>query len=280
AARLVQRQRRSRQLPLHAARFRQHDGDPPVEHRLLQQRLVPRRHRYGPAYDRSEGSDRAYRTRAALLAGAGDPGDRRALGAARALEGRVRAAKRGARAGGAAVGDGPLPLGGARAMSPPPSGDSRSGKGTGDSKKGSGSQRRMRSSSGNLRSSSIFRAAEWLGRAASVWSLPVSAWRRRHGLRRRLTAVLIIAALGPVVAVSLVAVALIFSSVEQGIEFEALRGLQVARGLLLNQVQQLAAGAAALGDDGELLRAQATSPIAARPRLGELSLTMPSALFE
>jgi len=165
-------------------------------------------------------------------------------------------------------------------MSPPPSGDSRSGKGTGDSKKGSGSQRRMRSSSGNLRSSSIFRAAEWLGRGASVWSLPVSAVMRRHGLRRRLTAVLIIAALGPVVAVALVAVALIFSSVEQGIEFEALRGLQVARGLLLNQVQQLAAGAAALGDDGELLRAQATSPIAARPRLGELSLTMPSALFE
>ena len=165
-------------------------------------------------------------------------------------------------------------------MSPPPSGDSRSGKGTGDSKKGSGSQRRMRSSSGNLRSSSIFRAAEWLGRGASVWSLPVSAVMRRHGLRRRLTAVLIIAALGPVVAVSLVAVALIFSSVEQGIEFEAMRGLQVARGLFLQQVQQLAAGAAALGDDAPLLRAQAAAPVSARQRLGELSLTIPNALFE
>jgi len=140
--------------------------------------------------------------------------------------------------------------------------------------------RRLKSSSGNLRQSSIFRAAEWLGRGASVWSLPVSAVMRRHGLRRRLSAVLIIAALGPVIAVSVVAVALIFSSVEQGIEFEAVRGLQVARGLFLQQVQTLAAGAAELGDDVGLLRAQATAPHAARQRLGELSLKMPSALFE
>ena len=131
-----------------------------------------------------------------------------------------------------------------------------------------------------MRQSSIFRAAEWLGRGASVWSLPVSAVMRRHGLRRRLSAVLIIAALGPVIAVSVVAVALIFSSVEQGIEFEAVRGLQVARGLFLQQVQSLAAGAAELGDDVALLRAQATAPHAARQRLGELSLKMPSALFE
>ena len=94
AARLVQRQRRSRQLPLHAARLRQHDRDAAVEHRVLQQRLVPRRHRHGAADDRSEGSDGAHRARAAVLAGAGDPGDRRSLGAAGALEGRVRAARR------------------------------------------------------------------------------------------------------------------------------------------------------------------------------------------
>ncbi len=292
-ARLVQRQRRPGQLPLHAARLRQHHRDAPVEHRVLQQRLVPRRHRHGPAHDRSEGSDRAHRTRAAVLAGAGDPGDRRAVGAAGALQGRVRAARDAARAGGAAVGDGSLPLGGARAMSPEGKGgpDGQSGpEGRGGSegrggKRGSGrgsssSLRRLRSSSGNLRQSSIFRAAEWLGRGASVWSLPVSAVMRRHGLRRRLTAVLIIAALGPVIAVSVVAVALIFSSVEQGIKFEAERGLQVARGLFLQQVQHLAAGAAELGDDVALLRAQATAPHAARQRLGELSLKMPSALFE
>jgi signal transduction histidine kinase len=153
------------------------------------------------------------------------------------------------------------------------------GRGSGG-KVGSGSSRKMRSSSGNLRQSSIFRAAEWLGRGASVWSLPVSAVMRRHGLRRRLSAVLIVAALGPVIAVSAVAVLLIFSSVEQGIEFEAVRGLQVARGLFLQQVQLLAAGAAALGDDGALLRAQAAAPASARQRLGELSLNIPNALFE
>src|SRR5262249_29496135 len=158
----------------------------------------------------------------AVFAGAGDPGDRRAVGAAGALEGRVRATKRAARAGGPAVGDGPLPLGGARAMSregntddegsgahAPAEGkgavtasgaegkrasDGTSGKASGG-RRGSGSSRKLRSSSGSLRHSSIFRAAEWLGRGASVWSLPVSAAMRRHGLRRRLSAVLIIAAL-------------------------------------------------------------------------------------
>jgi len=159
-------------------------------------------------------------------------------------------------------------------------GGSDSKSGSGSKRRGSGSSRKMRQSSGSLRQSSIFRAAEWLGRGASVWSLPVSAVIRRHGLRRRLTWVLVIAALGPVIAVSAVAVLLIFSSVEQGIQFEAERGLQVARGLFLQQVQQLAAGAAALGDDAPLLRAQAAAPVSARQRLGELSLTIPNALFE
>src|SRR4029077_10922738 len=45
-------------------------------------------------------------------------------------------------------------------------------------------------------------------------------------------------------------------------------------------VQELAAGAAELGDDAPLLRAQATAPAAARQRLGELSLKIPNALFE
>ena len=103
---------------------------------------------------------------------------------------------------------------------------------------------------------------------------------RRRGLRRRMSAALIVAALGPVIAVSVVAVALIFSSVEQGIEFEAVRGLQVARGLFLQQVQQLAAGAAALGDDAVLLRAQAPRRHGARLRLGELSMAMPNAIYE
>jgi len=155
----------------------------------------------------------------------------------------------------------------------------KSGKVSGKISGKSASSRKMRSSSGSLRQSNIFRAAEWLGRGASVWSLPVSAVMRRRGLRRRLSAVLIVAALGPVIAVSAVAVALIFSSVEQGIEFEAVRGLQVARGLFLGQVQQLAAGAAELGDDQALLRAQAGTA-AARQRLGELSLKIPNALFE
>ena len=109
--------------------------------------------------------------------------------------------------------------------------------------------------------------------------MPAASLRRR-GLRRRMSAALIVAALGPVLAVSVVAVMLIFSSVEQGIEFEAVRGLQVARGLFLQQVQQLAAGAAALGDDAILLNAQTSSPTGARLRLGELSMAMPNAIYE
>ena len=46
-----------------------------------------------------------------------------------------------------------------------------------------------------------------------------------------------------------------------------MRGLQVARGLFLQQFQQLAAGAAALSDDTALLKVQAASPASARQRL-------------
>jgi signal transduction histidine kinase len=163
-----------------------------------------------------------------------------------------------------------------------PKRSSAEGKGEGKAGKSTGSGRgKLRgSSSGNLRASSIFRAAEWLGRGASVWSLPANAVMKRRGLRRRLSAVLIIAALGPVIAVSVVAVALIFSSIEQGVEFEATRGLQVARGLFLQQVQRLAADAAALGDDVALLRAQVATPVAVRQRLGELSQRGTGRLFE
>jgi two-component system NtrC family sensor kinase len=137
-----------------------------------------------------------------------------------------------------------------------------------------------KSSSSGLRASQLYRPGEWLGRGAqSGWSLPAASLRRR-GLRRRMSAALIVAALGPVLAVAVVAVMLIFSSVEQGIEFEAVRGLQVARGLFLQQVQQLAAGAAALGDDPMLLNAQTSSPTGARLRLGELSMAMPNAIYE
>jgi signal transduction histidine kinase len=162
--------------------------------------------------------------------------------------------------------------------------DSQSGTGRRRNVKTPISGRLMRlkgSSSGNLRASQFYRPGEWLGRGSSAWSLPTAAAPlRRRGLRRRLTAALIVAALGPVLAVSIVAVLLIFSSVEHGIEFEAQRGLQVARGLFLQQVQQLAAGAAALGDDPALLRAQAAAPATVRQRLGELSLAMPNALYE
>jgi signal transduction histidine kinase len=107
---------------------------------------------------------------------------------------------------------------------------------------------------------------------------------RRRGLRRRVTAALVVAALGPVLAVSLVAIALIFSSVEQGINFEAERGLQVARGLFLQQVQRIATGAAAVGEDPGLLRGLARhasqSGNDVRQRLGELSNAQPTALLE
>jgi signal transduction histidine kinase/HAMP domain-containing protein len=87
-----------------------------------------------------------------------------------------------------------------------------------------------------------------------------------------------------VLAVSLVAIALIFSSVEQGIKFEAERGLQVARGLFLQQVQRIATGAAAVGEDPGLLRALARgapqSGNDVRQRLGELSVAQPTALLE
>src|SRR5262249_35288982 len=68
---------------------------------------------------------RPHRARAAVLAGAGHPGHRRAVGPARALEGRVRPAHEHPGPGGPAVGDGPLPIGGEGAVSAPtqPGGD-------------------------------------------------------------------------------------------------------------------------------------------------------------
>ncbi|HSS39030.1 MAG TPA: ATP-binding protein [Polyangia bacterium] len=142
-------------------------------------------------------------------------------------------------------------------------------------------ERRFQSSSGSIRASAIYRPAEWLGRGSSNWALPATAPMHRRGLRRRLSIALIAAALGPVLAVSVVATALIFSSVEQGIQFEAERGLQVARGLFLQQVQEVASGATALAADPELLAARAAGHgEAALRRLAALSLAMPSALFE
>ncbi|HEY4392458.1 MAG TPA: ATP-binding protein [Polyangia bacterium] len=142
---------------------------------------------------------------------------------------------------------------------------------------------RFKSSSGNLRASSMYRPPEWLGRGGSaIWTLqtPVQP-QHRSGLRRRLSIALVVAALAPLIAVSFVAAALIFSSVEQGIRFEAERGLQVARGLFLGQVQDVAAGASALGSDPELLAARASgNSLAARARLGTLSTNTPNALFE
>src|SRR5207245_2779357 len=82
-------------------------------------------------------------------------------------------------------------------------------------------------------------------RSSLTQTLASLAPLRRRGLRRRLSAVLIAATLGPVIAVSVVAVVLIFSSVEQGIEFEAVRGLQVARSLFLKEVQEVSSRAAA-----------------------------------
>ncbi|HEY6476019.1 MAG TPA: HAMP domain-containing protein, partial [Polyangia bacterium] len=142
---------------------------------------------------------------------------------------------------------------------------------------------RFKSSSGNLRASAMYRPPEWLGRGGSAtWTLQTAPQpQQRRGLRRRLSIALIVAALGPVIAVSVVAGALIFSSVEQGIKFEAERGLQVARGLFLTQVQDVAAGASELGSDPQLLAARASGdPIAARARLGVLSTNTPNALFE
>jgi hypothetical protein len=147
----------------------------------------------------------------------------------------------------------------------------------------SGGEARFKSSSGNVRASSMYRPPEWLGRGGSAtWTLQTAAQpQHRSGLRRRLLIALIVAALGPVGALSAVAAALLFSSVEQGIRFEAERGLQVARGLFLQQVQDVAAGASALGGDPELLAARASGdPTRARARLGVLSTNTPNALFE
>jgi signal transduction histidine kinase len=140
-------------------------------------------------------------------------------------------------------------------------------------------------SSGELRASSFYRLSGIFDpkrRSGPGASFSAVAPLRRRGLRRRMTAALVVAALGPVIAVSLVAIALIFSSVEQGIKFEAVRGLQVARGLFLQQVQRIAAGAAAVGEDPGLLRALGHHPApgAVRQRLGELSLAQPTSLLE
>jgi two-component system NtrC family sensor kinase len=151
-----------------------------------------------------------------------------------------------------------------------------------------GPEPRRRSSDGERRSDSIHASSMYRlsgifdrnrrsGPGASFSSV---APLRRRGLRRRVTAALVVAALGPVIAVSLVAIALIFSSVEQGIEFEAVRGLQVARGLFLQQVQRIATSAAGVSEDPPLLRALGRRPVDVRQRLGELSTAQPTALLE
>jgi two-component system NtrC family sensor kinase len=146
--------------------------------------------------------------------------------------------------------------------------------------------------SGFYRFSGFFKAPTSSPTAAS---LIAAAPMRRRGLRRRISAILIVATLGPVVVVSVVAVALIFSSVQQGIEFEAIRGLQVARGLFLQQVKEVGHRAGNLADDEPLLRALASKPAnappadpgqasavasAVRERLRELSRSQGSALLE
>ena len=141
-------------------------------------------------------------------------------------------------------------------------------------------------SSGEVRTSNMYRLSGIFDprrRSGPGASFSAVAPLRRRGLRRRVTAALIVAALGPVLAVSLVAIALIFSSVEQGITFEAERGLQVARGLFLQQVQRIAAGAAGVSEDPALLRALSRpAPWAARrrsttaPSMGTVTTTTPS----
>jgi signal transduction histidine kinase len=110
--------------------------------------------------------------------------------------------------------------------------------------------------------------------------LGLPRFRRRRGLRWRLSVFLIVATLVPVIVVAVVAAALVFSSVEQGIEFEAQRGLQVARALLLGEVHERAKAAAALGNEAALLDALARTPMDVRHRLAELSERQPSALLE
>lgn len=104
--------------------------------------------------------------------------------------------------------------------------------------------------------------------------------RTRGGLRRRLVAALVLAALAPVAAVSVASVALIFSGLEENIESEAARGMEAARGLLLRQVQEIAAEARRLGDDTLLQRALAESPARVPDRLAALAAERASALVE
>ncbi len=137
----------------------------------------------------------------------------------------------------------------------------------------------------DLRASGIYRLSGMFPiggtvRSSLTQTLASLAPLRRRGLRRRLSAILIASTLGPVIAVSVVAVVLIFSSVEQGIEFETVRGLQVARSLFLQEVQEVSSRAATIGDDPELLRAVGAAPAKVGERLGEMSLTGSPALLE
>ncbi len=151
---------------------------------------------------------------------------------------------------------------------------------------------RMATGSRSRPPSSIRSSSEWLLRRSGIYRLSTllrftpptvdqrPGFRRRQGLRWRLSLFLIVATLVPVIAVAAVSIALVFSSVEQGIEFEARRGLQVARALLLQEIRERATAAAALGDDGPLLEALARTPADVRRRLAELSVQQPSALVE
>ena len=111
-------------------------------------------------------------------------------------------------------------------------------------------------------------------------STRAAGFQRRQGLRWRLSLFLIVATLVPVIAVAAVSIALVLSSVEEGIEFEAQRALQVARGLLLQEVRDRANAAARLGEDGLLLEALAHTPADVRRRLAELSEQQSAALVE
>ena len=142
------------------------------------------------------------------------------------------------------------------------------------------------------RSPSLRSSGEWLLRRSGMYrlstllrfrpSLPPKrpGARRWRGLRLRLSLFLIGATLVPVIAVAAVSIALVLSSVEQGIEFEAERALRVARALFLQEVRERASRASALGDDASLMEALARSPAEVRRRLAELSEQQPSALVE
>jgi len=124
-------------------------------------------------------------------------------------------------------------------------------------------------------------------------------FRQRRGLRWRLSVFLIVATLVPVMAVAAVSIALAFSSVDQGLEYEARRGLQLARALFLQEVRDRASAASLLGGDAALLAAvaaSASSPSSpssvssasasalasarVRQRVGEISEQLPTVLFE